>query len=89
MRGQTVSQHFKKNMKLQQELRKDLSRFHTRAMKREFIYTFSVATHSKPAFLQEAYRQLTGDATASNTNEELEVDRQVAFLLDTEDPGLM
>lgn len=64
-----------KNMKLQQELWKDLPSFHTYAMRREFIHTFGVATHSKPAFLWEACRHLTG---ASNTIEELEVDKRVA-----------
>ena len=78
-----------RNMTIQKELQKNLRIFHTRAMRREFIHTFGVATHAKPAFLQEAYRHLTGDATAANTAEEAEVDKRVAELLDTEDPDLV
>lgn len=59
---QSETSLLQRNMTVQQELQKNLPRFHTRAMRREFIHSFGVATHAKPAFLREAYRRLTGDA---------------------------
>lgn len=41
-------------------------------MRREFINSFGAVTHAKPAFLQEAYQCLTGDACASSIAEERE-----------------
>ena len=45
-------------------------------------------THAKPAFLREAYRRLTDDASAASSLEEAEVNSRVAQVLDTEDPDL-
>ena len=53
-------------------------------MRREFIHLFGRYTNSKPAFLREAYRRLTGDAAADSTIEEVE-----AKLLEMEDPDLI
>ncbi len=61
------------NMTIQHELKKCLPRYHTRAMKREFIHSFGKVTHAKPAFLREAYRRLTDDASAASSLEEVEV----------------
>lgn len=58
-------------------------------MRREFIHSFGTATHSRPAFLREAYRRLTGDASAPSTAQEEEVDKRIAELLETEDPELV
>ncbi len=57
-------------------------------MRREFIHNFGKATHAKPAFLREAYRRLTDDASAASTSEEAQVDSRIAELIDTEDPDL-
>ena len=58
-------------------------------MRREFIDSFGRCTSSKPAFLREAYRRLTGDALAASTTEQEEVDKRIAKLLKTEDPDLV
>ena len=79
----------KKNVNVSQELRKKLPTYHSRAMRREFINSFGRYTNSKPAFLREAYRRLTGDAAAASTTEEEEVDKRVAKLLEMEDPDLI
>lgn len=85
----TEAENLKKNMAIAQELRKKLPTYHTRAMRREFIDSFGRFTSSKPAFLREAYRRLTGDASAASTTEQDEVDKRIAKLLDTEDPELI
>ena len=78
-----------KNMSVVQELRKKVPTYHSRAMCREFINSFGRFTNSKPAFLREAYRRLTGDAAAASTIEEKEVDKRIAKLLEMEDPDLI
>lgn len=78
-----------KNMSVAQELRKKVPTYHSHAMRREFINSFGRHTNSKPAFLREAYRRLTGDAAAASTIEEEEVDKRVAKLLEMEDPDLI
>ena len=47
--------------------------------------SFGRATNSKPAFLREAYRRLTGDCSASDTLDQVKVDERVAELLEHED----
>ena len=78
-----------KNLNIAQDLRKRLPTFHSRAMRREFINSFGRCTSSKPAFLREAYRRLTGYASAAYTTEQEEVDKRIAKLLETEDPDLV
>ena len=78
-----------KNLSIAQQLRKKLPTFHSRAMRQEFINSFGRFASSKPAFLREAYRRLTGDAAAASTTDEAEVDKRIAKLLDTEDPDLI
>ena len=85
----TETELLQKNASIQQELKTKLPKYHSRAMRREFIHTFGTVTHAKPAFLTEAYRRLTGDASASDTTEQAEVDSRVAQLLETEDPDLV
>lgn len=84
----TETELLQRSITIQQELKESLQRYHTRAMRREFIHSFGKATHAKPAFLREAYRRLTDDASAASSLEEAEVNRRVAQLLDTEDPDL-
>ncbi len=84
----TETELLQRNMTIQQELKKCLPRYHTRAMRRAFIYSFGKVTHAKPAFLREAYRCLTDDASAASSLEEAEVNSRVAQVLDAEDPDL-
>ena len=44
---------------------------------------------AQPAFLREAYRQLTGDCSAHSNVTERDVDRWIAQLLEDEDPDLI
>ena len=69
----TETELLQRNMTIQQELKKCLPRYHTRAMRRAFIHSFGKVTHAKPAFLREAYRRLTDDASAASSLEEAEV----------------
>ena len=85
---QTETELLQRSVTIQQELKECFPRYHTRAMRREFIHSFGKATHAKPAFLREAYRRLTDDASAARTLEEAQVNSRVAQLLDTEDPDL-
>lgn len=58
-------------------------------MRREFIHSFGKVTNSKPAFLREAYRHLTGDQSCSSNASEQAIDERVKQILDDEDPDLM
>lgn len=78
-----------KNAEISSNLLKTLPKYHTRAMRREFLSLFGRSIHSKTAFLREAYRRLTGDCSASLTADESEVDKRVSDILDNEDPDLI
>ncbi len=58
-------------------------------MRREFVHSFGTVTHSKPAFLREAYRRLTGDYSSSSNDDENAVDERVRQMLDNEDTDLI
>ena len=58
-------------------------------MRREFTHTFGTVSHTKPAFLREAYKRLTGDSSASSTLEEAAVDERIAQMLEIEDPDIV
>ena len=58
-------------------------------MRPEFIDSFGKVTHSKPAFLREAYWRLNRDRSASSSTTLQEVDAQSAQLLEDEDPDLI
>jgi hypothetical protein len=77
------------NAKISCNLLKTLPKFHTRAMRQEFLSLFGRSIHSRAAFLREAYRRLTGDCSASITSAENEVDKRVAEILDTENSDLI
>ena len=78
-----------KNVITQQQIKASLPKYHSRAMRREFIHIFGSVTHTKPAFLRAAYWRLTGDASAANSTEQAQVDDRIAQLLDSEDPNLV
>ncbi len=84
----TETELLQRKMTIQQELKKCLPRYHTRAMRRAFIHSFGKVTHAKPAFLREAYRRLTDDASTASSLEEAEVNSRVAQVRDAEDPEL-
>ena len=49
--------------------------------------TFGHISGIKPVFLREIYKHLTGDA--SSTSDEAEVDTWIHLVLDCEDPGIV
>ena len=49
-------------------------------MRREFIHSLGKVTNSKPAVLREAYRRLTGDCSACDSQDQAQVDARVAEL---------
>lgn len=85
----TESEILNQSLKVRDELKKSFPVYHSRAMRREFVHLFGKVTHSKPAFLREAYRRLTGDCSASSNVTEREVDERITQLLEDEDPDLI
>ena len=78
-----------RNIQIRERLTPDLSKYHSRAMKREFIQSFGTVTNCKPAFLRKAYQVLTGDSSSAHTLAEKEVDERVAEILEMQDPELI
>jgi hypothetical protein len=68
---------------------KDLPKYHSRALRKEFTDCFGRATNCKAAFLREAYHRLTGDASAPETRKQAEVDERINRILDEEDTDLI
>lgn len=66
-----------RNVQIRDTLSPDLPKHHSRAMKREFIYSFGTITNCKPAFLRKAYQVLTGDSTSACTLAEKEIDPEL------------
>ena len=77
------------SVSVRDKLRLTLPKCHTRAMRREFISSFGRVTGTKPAVLREAYRRLTGDASAASSQTEHNVDERLTEILDSEDPDLI
>ena len=78
-----------KSLEITNVLRKDVPVYHSRSVKREFISLFGRCTGYKPGILQNIYRRITGDASASTNATEAEVDKRVAQLLDIEDADVI
>ena len=58
-------------------------------MRHDFIGSFGRTTDIKSAVLSEAYRQLTGDASAATNLSEPEMDERIRQMIDQEDPDLI
>ena len=61
---------------------------HTRSIRREFISSFGCVTGTKAVVLREAYKRVTGDASALDNHTEHKVDEHLREILDYEDPDL-
>jgi hypothetical protein len=85
----TESETLSQSLKVRDELKTSFPLYHSRPMRQEFIHLFGKMTHSRPAFLREGYRRLTGDCSASANITEREVDERVTQLLEDEDPDLI
>lgn len=66
-----------------------LPKYHSRALRKEFVSSFGRVTSCKAAFFREAYHRLTGDASAADSTKQAEVDQRILKILDEEDPDLI
>ena len=66
-----------------------MPQFHSCAMQQSFSRLFGRVTNVQPTYLQEMYRQLTGDASAASTESEKEVDERVRQARDLEDADVV
>ena len=87
--NEQVEQILDRSTKVRDELIKNIPKYHTRAMRREFITSFGRVLDCKSAVLREMYRRLTGDSFASRTTEEATIDKRVQDMLDLEDPDII
>ena len=87
--GTSPSDMLERNMKAAQSIKDKIDVYHIRAMQKEATRTFGRICGVKPAFLREICRHLTGDASASHTANEAEVDARVRLVLDCEDPSIV
>lgn len=74
-----------RNKKIAQSIKEKIDVYHTCAMQKEATIAFGI----KPAFLQEVYQCLTGDASKSHASDEAEADTHIRLVLDCEDPGIV
>lgn len=75
------------NIRVIEEIKKELPVYHTRAMRKEFYNMYGRLTpHTKPYILRSIYQCLTGDTSASRTTAEEEIDERMAEALAMEDP---
>ena len=87
--GSSPSDTLGRNTKAAQSIKDKIDVYHTRAMQKEATRTFGRICSIKPAFIREIYRRLTGDASASRTANEAEVDARIRLVLDCEDPSIV
>ena len=75
---------------INEQLKKDIPVFHTRAMRREAFEMFGLATPStKKSVLQHLYKELVGDSSASANVQQAEIDERVAAMFELEEPSLV
>ena len=71
-------------------IKQSLPVYHTRAMRSEFLQKFGRITNAvKPAVLRYFYKDLTGDASGSETLGQDEVDSRVKQAIEMEDPAIV
>ena len=102
--GSVLSQHFlwkvpddfcveaalSENQRVIDKLKQDFQVYHTRAMRKEFVNTYGRFTNStKPVVLRSIYKELTGDASGSNTSDEVAVDKWLKEALSFEDVDII
>ena len=79
------SEMLERNKKIAQSIKEKIDVYHTCATQKEATIAFGI----KPAFLQEVYQCLTGDASKSHASDEAEADTHIRLVLDCEDPGIV
>ncbi|CAB4000610.1 Hypothetical predicted protein [Paramuricea clavata] len=83
----TVEEAINKAHDVATQIHQDIKKFHSRAMRREFVQLFGLVANK--AVLRYAYRTLTGDCSAAETLQEAEVDRRLEQVVDEQDPDLL
>jgi hypothetical protein len=74
------------NLRIIEEIKKEIPVYHTRAMKKEFFNLYGrFSPESKPYMLRTMYRALTNDSSASRTTAENEIDERIKEALLVED----
>ena len=74
------------NLRLIEEIKKEIPVYHTRAMKKEFLTLYGrISPESKPYLLRSMYYALTKDSSAPRTTAEREIDERVQEALLAED----
>ena len=83
------SEMFDKSYKIRDSLIAEMTVYHTRALRSEFVNSFGRVRGVKAAILREVYKRLTGDKSAASYESEEMVDKRVREMLDMEDPDLI
>ena len=81
--------HKVNSIKCRELLKENFPVFHSRAMWREFVCLFGKLTSTKPVFLREIYRRLTGDQSFSANAKEKAIDDRLKLMIEYEDPDLI
>lgn len=63
--------------------------FHTRAMRKEFMYRFSLVTKISPAVMNQLNQYLTVDPSVMSAQASKEVQARLKLLLETQDPDIV
>lgn len=72
------------------EIKSNMNKYATRAMRREFMDLYAKSTKDKPAILRSMFSFLTGYSMSPENEKEAEVDKRVCeFLLNSDDPSLI
>ena len=72
-----------------QEINKAIPMYSTRAMRREFTQRFQLVAGASKTVLNEMYRFVSGDMSASPQSVSTAVRSRLLFALDAQDPGLI
>ena len=78
------------NLKIVQEIKKEIPVYHTRTMRKEFFSLYGgLSPESKPYLLHSIYCALTDDSSASRTTPEKKIDAHVQEALAAEDVDIV
>ena len=86
----SIEECFQKSLSVIEQIKPHLLVFHTRAMRKAMFEKFGrISPAVKPAVLRHIYRALTGDSSASNNMQEVEIDERVLQIvsMEPEDPN--
>lgn len=83
------TRHQQHNDNNKETIKKELPKYHSQAMRHDFIGSFGRTTGTKVAVLRDAYRRLTGDESTASYLTEAEVDNRIRQMIDHEDADLI